>query len=150
MDYTSTHKEYQTKVTDCEIEQLPVFISWSQVCMSFSHCWPDSYCMYVVLNCFTHSTNLLVCVAPVNKPISCQRINAKNLVVARYCICITSLLWKHAHNKLKWSWEEIRKFLAKNYRRGKIKLVYLIISMLYKCFPFRKKEDQEMSVILFF
>lgn len=83
-------------------ESIPIFISWCQVCMSFSHSWTNSYCMHIVLNCFIYSTNLLVSVAPIYKPISCQGINAKNFIVARYCISIISLLimksWKKGFN----------------------------------------------------
>lgn len=73
---------------------IPVFICWCQICMSFSHSRPDSYCTHVILYCFTYPTNLLVSVTSVDEPISCQWINAKNLIVAWNCISIISLCQK--------------------------------------------------------
>ena len=76
----------------------PVFIRRSQICVGLSHSWSDRDCMYIVLYCFINSTNLLVSVSPIDKSISCHRINAENLVVARYSVCTISL-WLNTNYK---------------------------------------------------
>lgn len=62
--------------------------------MSFSHRWSYSYCTHVILYRFTYSTNLLVSVTPIDKPINCQGIYTKNLIVTRNGIHVISLLWQ--------------------------------------------------------
>ncbi|KAJ0853034.1 hypothetical protein HanRHA438_Chr14g0646531 [Helianthus annuus] len=62
--------------------------------MSFSHVWTYNNSMRVVLNCFINSSNLLVSVSAINKTISCQWIDPKNFIVARYSIRIITLFVK--------------------------------------------------------
>lgn len=70
---------------------VPIFISWSQICMSFSHSRPNVNGTCVILNGFINSSNLLICIPSIDKHIGCHRINAENFIVAGYSIHIITL-----------------------------------------------------------